>query len=68
MAKQQGEFNLELDEDDQRCMKQTPAESCAGGVGSTWSQEDSRIDLAENDFTMATSIMQLADAQVKFSV
>ena len=34
------------------------------GLGSAWSQDDSHMDLNEEQSLVATSIMQLADAQV----
>ena len=38
------------------------------GLGSAWSQDDSHIDLNEEQSLIATSIMQLADAQVTADV
>ena len=38
------------------------------GLGSAWSQDDSQADLNEEQSTVATSIMQLADAQVLYKV
>ena len=73
MAKQQTEkehFRMDLHDDDEaaRYIRQNTSESCAvavGHLGSAWSQDDSKLDLNDGgDYTMATSIMQLADAQV----
>lgn len=41
-------------------------ENMSTGFGSAWSQDDSRTDVNEEYLTMATSIMQLADAQLLF--
>ena len=76
MAKQQTEkehFPMDLHDDDEasRYIRQNTSESCAaaaGHLGSAWSQDDSKLDLNDGgDYTMATSIMQLADAQVSCS-
>ncbi|GFS00731.1 hypothetical protein ElyMa_001078900 [Elysia marginata] len=75
MAKQQTEkeqFRMDLHDDDEasRYLRQNTSESCAaatGHLGSAWSQDDSKLDLNDGgDYTMATSIMQLADAQILF--
>ncbi|BFZ14882.1 hypothetical protein BsWGS_17921 [Bradybaena similaris] len=66
MAKQQTQFPMDLDDESTRYIHQNTAESCTAGLGSSWSQDDSRLDVSEEDYTMATSIMQLADAQVLF--
>ena len=41
-------------------------DSMLGGFGANWGQDDSRIDLNDEQLTMATTIMQLADAQSLF--
>lgn len=66
MAKQQTQFPMDLDDESTRYIHQNTAESCTAGLGSSWSQDDSRLDVSEEDYTMATSIMQLADAQVTY--
>ncbi|KAH9519850.1 hypothetical protein Btru_071066, partial [Bulinus truncatus] len=67
MAKQQNEFGLDLEGDDgQQYLRSNTTESCATGLASSWNQDDSRLDVNEENCTMATSIMQLADAQVLF--
>ncbi|XP_035828649.1 transmembrane protein KIAA1109 homolog isoform X2 [Aplysia californica] len=65
MAKQQSGFRMDLEEDPARYIRQNTSESCTGGLGS-WSHDDSRTDLSDDHCTMATSIMQLADAQILF--
>ncbi|ESO89448.1 hypothetical protein LOTGIDRAFT_234295 [Lottia gigantea] len=59
MAKQQG--RLDMDED---VSYGKAHESWL--LGSSWSQDESRTDINEDNVTMATSIMQLADAQMLF--
>jgi hypothetical protein len=41
-------------------------DSLLGAFGSAWSQDDSRLDLNDELFSKATSIMQLADARILF--
>ncbi|XP_059164299.1 bridge-like lipid transfer protein family member 1 [Physella acuta] len=69
MAKQQTEndFHIDLDGDEtSQYLRQNTTESCTAGLASSWTQDDSKLDVNEEDCTMATSIMQLADAQVLF--
>ncbi|GFO25616.1 fragile site-associated protein, partial [Plakobranchus ocellatus] len=75
MAKQQTEkdqFRMDLHDEDEasRYLRQNTSESCTaapGHLGSAWSQDDSKLDVNDGgDYTMATSIMQLADAQILF--
>ncbi|CAL1545950.1 unnamed protein product, partial [Lymnaea stagnalis] len=67
MAKQQNEFRIDLDGDEAaQYLRQNTSESCAAGLASSWTQDDSKLDVNEENCTMATSIMQLADAQVLF--
>ena len=63
MAKQQSGFQLDhLDDDDNRLYMR----NCGPEVLGVGWKDDSRTDLSDNHFTiMATSIMQLADAQVR---
>lgn len=68
MAKQQTEndFHIDLDGDEtSQYLRQNTTESCTAGLASSWTQDDSKLDVNEEDCTMATSIMQLADAQVQ---
>ncbi|XP_055893241.1 bridge-like lipid transfer protein family member 1 isoform X2 [Biomphalaria glabrata] len=68
MAKQQNsEFRLDLEDNDSHQYHRTnAAESCPAGLASSWNQDDSKLDVNEDNCTMATSIMQLADAQILF--
>ncbi|XP_076117611.1 bridge-like lipid transfer protein family member 1 isoform X3 [Mytilus galloprovincialis] len=59
MAKQE-----EFDFDDSHLFKRQ--DSLLGAFGSAWSQDDSRLDLSDEQFSKATSIMQLADARSLF--
>ncbi|XP_041357043.1 transmembrane protein KIAA1109-like isoform X2 [Gigantopelta aegis] len=63
MSNQKKDFRLPMDEDT-RCDR--VHDSMMGGLGSAWSQDDSKTDVNDGFLTMATSIMQLADAQVLF--
>ena len=63
MSNQKDDFGLPMHEDG-RCDR--VHDSMIGGLGSTWSQDDSKTDVNDGFLTMATSIMQLADAQVLF--
>ncbi|XP_050415172.1 bridge-like lipid transfer protein family member 1 [Patella vulgata] len=61
MAKQQEDLKMPLDEDSNY------GKAHEGWLlGSSWSQDESRTDINEDNVTMATSIMQLADAQMLF--
>ncbi|KAK3100226.1 hypothetical protein FSP39_016558 [Pinctada imbricata] len=63
MAKQQDFKGMSLEEDSQSLRRQ---DSLLATFGSGWSQDDSRLDLTERQLAMATSIVQLADAQSLF--
>lgn len=60
MAQQQDEFQF----DDGNLLRRQ--DSLLGAFGSAWSQDDSRLDLNDELFSKATSIMQLADARILF--
>ncbi|XP_021348394.1 uncharacterized protein KIAA1109-like [Mizuhopecten yessoensis] len=64
MARQQEQFHGQILEDERSSYKRQ--DSLLGAFGSGWSQDDSRMDLNDEQLTMATSIMQLADAQSLF--
>ncbi|KAL5011394.1 hypothetical protein ScPMuIL_009945, partial [Solemya velum] len=63
MSKQPGEFKSSITDDHQVTSRQ---DSFLAAFGSTWSQGDSKTDINAEHVTMATSIMQLADAQSLF--
>ncbi|XP_076446239.1 bridge-like lipid transfer protein family member 1 isoform X6 [Babylonia areolata] len=65
MAKQQEGFKLPVEEELKYSGRAQHHDSWMG-LGSAWSQDDSRTDLTEEQATVATSIMQLADAQILF--
>ena len=62
-ARQQEFKGMSIEDDNQSFKRQ---DSLMGAFGSGWSQDDSRLDLTDRQLAMATSIMQLADAQSLF--
>lgn len=62
MAMQRDEFQQPYD--DNPSMKRQ--DSLINAFGSGWSQEDSKLDLTDDQYAALTSIMQLADAQSLF--
>ncbi|XP_056013431.1 bridge-like lipid transfer protein family member 1 isoform X4 [Ostrea edulis] len=62
MSMQRDEFQQPYD--DNPSMKRH--DSLINAFGSTWSQDDSKLDLTDQQFAALTSIMQLADAQSLF--